>query len=217
MSTLLDLLGSNLGNDLVQGTSQQLGMDKQNAAKAVAAAMPLILGAMKNNASSDEGANSLLGALSNPKHSSGRVMDSLGSILGGSQIDNDVMDDGDKILGHLFGGNKREAADVVGKSSGIDIGQAMNILKIAAPFIMSYLARQKQQRNVSNAGGLGDLLGGLLGNQGGSALNAASLLQTFANNDSTIDDIAGMVLGGGSGKSSSGGIGDLLGGIFGGR
>ena len=214
MDSILDLLGGSLGSSLVQGTSEQLGMDQKSAANAVAAAMPLILGAMKNNASTTQGADSLLNALNNPQHSSGRVMEGLGSILGGSHIDQDVLDDGGKILGHLFGNNQKEAAEVVGKSSGINMNQALNILKIAAPLIMSYLARQKQQRNVQSAGGLGDLLGGLLGNQGGSALNAASLLQTFANNDSSIEDIAGMVLGGNR-TSGSGGIGDLLGGIFG--
>ena len=84
---------------------------------------------------------------------------------------------------------------------------AMSLLKVAAPLIMSYLGKQTKQNNVTDSNGLADMLGGLLGSQGGDMASMASLIQGFDSNDSSIDDIAGML---GGGSSSSGGIGGLL-------
>jgi len=207
MSGILDLINSEMGQQLISGTGNQMGLDKNTTSSALSTAIPLILGAMKNNSSSAEGSEQILNALDNSKHSGGSMLDNLGSILGGGSIDQDVMDDGGKILGHLFGGQENNAASTLSKSSGIDVDSAMNMLKVAAPFIMSYLGKQKSQNNISDQGGLGDLLGGLLGGQGGTMESMASLIQGFDSNDSSIDDIAGLVSGA---SGSKGGLGDML-------
>ena len=207
MSGILDLINSDMGQQLISGTGNQMGLDKNTTSSALSTAIPLILGAMKNNSSSAEGSEQILNALNNSKHSGGSMLDNIGGILGGGSIDQDVMDDGGKILGHVFGGQENNAASALSKSSGIDIGSAMNMLKVAAPFIMSYLGKQKSQNNISDQGGLGDLLGGLLGGQGGTMESMASLIQGFDSNDSSIDDIAGLVSGA---SGSKGGLGDLL-------
>ncbi len=207
MSGILDLINSDMGQQLISGTGNQMGLDKNTTSGALSTAIPLILGAMKNNSSSAEGSEQILNALDNSKHSGGSMLDNLSSILGGGSIDQDVMDDGGKILGHLFGGQENNAASTLSRSSGIDVNSAMNMLKVAAPFIMSYLGKQKAQNNISDQGGLGDLLGGLLGGQGGTMESMASLIQGFDSNDSSVDDIAGLVSGA---SGSQGGIGDLL-------
>lgn len=211
MSGILDLLNSEMGQQLVKGASSQMGMDDKSTSSALSAAMPLILGALKNNTGSAEGSEQLLGALQNSKHSSGSMLDNLGSILGGSEIDKDVMDDGGRILGHVFGGQENNAANALSKSSGIDMNSAMNLLKVAAPMVMSYLGKQTSQNNISDQGGISDLIGGLLGGQGADMSSMASLIQGFDGNDSSMDDIAGMLTGG---SKSSGGLGDLLGGFL---
>ena len=205
MASILDMLNSDSGQELIKGVSSQMGMDTSSTSGALSAAMPLILGAMKNNASSEEGSAQLMGALQNSKHSSGSMLDNLGSILGGSSIDQDVMDDGGKILGHVFGGQESNAANALSKSSGIDAGSAMNLLKVAAPLIMSYLGKQTSQSGGSQSG-IGDMLGGLLGSQGADMQSMASLIQGFDSNDSSIDDIVGMIGGGSSSKEGLGGL-----------
>lgn len=204
MSGILDLLNSSMGKELINGASQQMGLNKASTVSALGAAMPLILGAMKNNASSTDGAAGLLKALGNSNHSGGGMLDNLGSILGGSNIDDNVMSDGGNILGHVFGGQENNAANAISKSSGIDMDSAMNMMKIAAPFIMSYLGKKTLSNGISDQNGIGDLLGGLLGNDGSAQQDMASKIQGFDNNDFSIDDIAGLMSG--SGKSS-----DLLG------
>ena len=210
MSSILDLLNSSQGNDLIGGTSQQLGLSKAQTASALGAAMPLILAAMKNNSSTSDGAAGLLGALGNSKHSGG-ILDNLSSILGGSGIDEDVLTDGGNILGHVFGGQQNNAAGAISKSSGIDMNSAMSLMKVAAPFIMGYLGNQAKNNNVSDGNGLSDMLGGLLGNNGNAMQDMASKLQGFDNNDFSVDDIAGLLS---SGSKGAGGIGGMLKGLF---
>jgi hypothetical protein len=91
----------------------------------------------------------------------------------------------------------------------------MQILQVAAPILLGYLGKQKQQKNVNSESGIGDLLGGLMGG-GNKQPKQQSMIESLldGNNDgSVIDDIAGMVLGGSNQKK--GGLGGLLGGFFG--
>ena len=209
MEAILDLLQGDQGRTFVSGASKQLGIDSQQATAAVTAALPLILGALKNNARTDEGAQGLMKALGNPRHSSGSVLDNLGSILGGDHIDDDVANDGGAILGHAFRGQEQNAAGAVSRKAGINMDQAMNLMKVAAPMVMAYLGRKASQNSVNDRGGLDGLLGGLLGGLGDAPSAAASRIQDFDNNDSTVDDIADLL-----GGTSGGGLGGLVGGFL---
>ena len=212
MSGILDLLNSPIGKTLINGASQQLGQDKKQTASALSTALPLILGAMKNNASTPDGAAGLLSALGNRRHSGG-ILDSLGNILGGGGIDQDVLSGGAGILGHVFGGREQNVAQAVSKSSGMDLSSAMNILKVAGPLVMGVLGKETRQKKVTDQGGLGDLLGVMLGGGGQQEQSLVNRLLDADGDGSIIDDVAGMLLSGGGKKSS--GLGGLLGGLFG--
>jgi len=211
MAGILDLLTGPMGKTLIDGASKQFGLGEGTTQKAMSAAMPLILGAMKNNASTSDGASGLLGALMGGKHDGG-IMDKLSGILGGDKVDDDVMQDGAGILGHVFGGRQENVAQAVSKSSGIDLGSAMNILKVAGPFLMGYLGKQARAKKVQDQSGLGDLLGGMLGGGHKEQQSLVNRLLDADGDGSIIDDVAGMLLGGGK---KSGGLGSLLGGLFG--
>ncbi len=212
MSGILDLLNSPMGKTLISGAGKQLGIGDQKAGSAMQTALPLILGAMKNNASGDS-ASGLLKALGDNKHD-GSILDNLSDILGGSNINDDVLQDGAGILGHVFGGKQENVAAAVGKSSGLDLNSAMSILKVAAPFIMGYLGKQKRTQNISDTSGLEGLLGGMLGNDSQTNQSLVNRLLDADGDGSIIDDVAGMLL---SGDKKKGGLGGLLGGLFGGK
>ncbi|PCJ94175.1 MAG: hypothetical protein COA50_13570 [Flavobacteriaceae bacterium] len=208
MSGLLDLLGSPMGKQLIQGVAGQTGQSTNKTADVLSMAMPLLMGAMKKNVSSPQGAEGLLSALSS-KHSGG-ILDDLGGLFGGG-VDQTVMDDGAGILGHILGNKQPQVESALSQKSGMDIGSIASILKIAAPLLMGYLGKQKAQNNVSDANGLNGLLGGLLG---GQPKQNQSLIESLIDADgdgSVLDDVAGMVLGGGK---KTGGLGGLLGGLF---
>jgi len=211
MVNILDLLNSDPGETLINGASKQLGQDKTKTASALSVALPLILGAMKNNAKTPEGAAGLLSALGNEKHGGG-ILDNLGSLLGGGSIDDNLLKDGAGIIGHVFNGKEQNVANALSKSSGLDLESAMGILKVAAPFIMGYLGKETRQQGVSDQNGVGNILGGLLGGENSQQQNIVEKLLDADGDGSIIDDVAGMLLGGGGKKKS--GLGGLIGGLF---
>ena len=209
MSGLLDLLSSPMGKQLISGVAGQTGQSTDQTGSVLSMALPVLMGAMKKNASTPEGAQGLMNALSG-KHDGG-ILDNLGGLFGGG-VDQSVMDDGAGILKHVLGGKQPQVENALSSKSGMDAGTIGTILKVAAPLLMGYLGKKTRQNNVSDSNGIGDLLGGLMG--GGQAANQQqSLIESFLDSDgdgSILDDVAAMALGG-----KKGGIGGLLGGLFG--
>ena len=174
-------------------------------------ALPVLMKAMERNAATPEGAEGLMSALSN-KHD-GSILDNLSGLFGGG-VDETVKQDGAGILGHILGNKQQGVEQVIGQKSGLDASSVATILKVAAPLFMGVLGKQKKEQNISNSGDLTGLLGGLLG--GNETQNEQSFLEKILDADgdgSIVDDVAGMLLGGS--KKKSGGLGGLLGGLFG--
>ncbi|MFD2917770.1 DUF937 domain-containing protein [Psychroserpens luteus] len=210
MSGILDLLNSDLGKTIISGVSGSAGTDESKTSSVLTMALPVLMKAMERNASTPEGAEGLMSALNN-KHD-GSILDNLSGLFGGG-VNDDVKNDGDKILNHVLGNKKQGVEKILGEKSGLDMGSVANILKVAAPILMGVLGKQKAQNNVSSSSDLGGLLSGLLG--GNDAKEEQSFLEKILDADgdgSVIDDVAGMVLGS-AGKK--GGLGGLLGGLFG--
>ncbi|MGB6151688.1 MAG: DUF937 domain-containing protein [Pricia sp.] len=209
MSGLLDLLSSPMGKQLISGVADQTGNSTDQTGSVLTMALPLLMGAMKKNASTPEGAQGLMSALSN-KHD-GSILDNLGGLFGGG-VDSSVKEDGAGILGHVLGGKQAQVENALSQKSGMDTGSIATILQVAAPILMGMIGQQKQKQNVSDANGLQSLLGGMMGG-GKQADKQQSLIESFLDSDgdgSILDDVASLALGG-----KKGGIGGLLGGLFG--
>jgi len=210
MSGILDLLGSDLGKSIINGVAGSTGNDSGKTSSVLTMALPVLMKAMQRNASTPEGAEGLMGAIQG-KHN-GSILDNLGGLFGGG-VDDEVKNDGDKILGHVLGAKREGVEKIIGEKSGLDMGSVANILKVAAPILMGVIGKQASQQNVSSSSGIGGLLSGLLG--GNSADKEQSFLESILDADgdgSIVDDVASMVLGN---AKSKGGLGGLLGGLFG--
>lgn len=211
MAGILDILNSDLGKSIVSGVAGSTGTDSNKTSSVLTMALPVLMKAMEKNSATPEGAAGLLGALSG-KHD-GSILDNLGGLFSGG-VDETVKKDGEGILGHILGNKQKGIEQVIGQKAGLDAGSVANILKVAAPLLMGVLGKQKNEQNVSNSGDLTGLLGGLLG--GSSTDNEQNFLEKMLDADgdgSVIDDVAGMFLGGD--KKEAGGIGGMLGGLFG--
>ncbi|WP_373518606.1 DUF937 domain-containing protein [Pricia sp.] len=209
MSGLLDLLNSPMGKQLITGVASQTGNSTDQTGSVLTMALPLLMGAMKKNASTSEGAQGLMSALSN-KHDGG-ILNDLGGLFGGG-VDQSVKDDGAGILGHVLGGKQAQVENALSQKSGMDISTIATILQVAAPILMGMIGQKKQQQNVHDASGLQGMLGSMMGG-GKQASKQQSLIESFldSNGDGSIlDDVASLAPGG-----KKGGIGGLLGGLFG--
>lgn len=211
MDDLLKLLNSNMGQQIISGVSQETRQPQDKTAQVISMALPLLMGAMKRNSSSNEGAAGLLSALDS-KHD-GSILDNLGGFFEGGVAEEHKVD-GMGILGHILGGSQDNVVGALSKKSGMDSGNIMQILQVVAPIVLGYLGKQKKQSNIQSPNDLSGLLGGLMGGQNSSQSMIESLLD--GNNDgSVIDDVAGMLLNGG--KKGNSGLGGMLGGLFGGK
>lgn len=190
-----ELLNSPVGQSIIKSVAGQLGMNENEASTAVSTAMPAIFAGMTKNVGSKEGAESLNKALES-KHD-GSLLDNLSAILQGD--DGELQRDGDGILGHVFGANRSAIEKGVARKSGISLGNASSLLSTLAPIAMAYLGKEKRKAN-TGAGGLGDLLGGLLGVQQGQS--SGSIMEMLGNaldkdgDGNPLNDILGGFLGG---------------------
>ncbi len=193
---ITDLLKGSVGDELVNSVSSQLNMDKKSANNAILTALPLILAGMKKNTETDHGAQSLNNALES-KHD-GSILDNLASSL--TSNTQEIENDGNGILGHVFGDKLGFINKGVSAKTGLDSSKTKKLLAILAPIAMGIIGKQKRKSN-TGAGGLGDLLGGLLtgvkapkgkAKKGG----LGGMLSSFIDKDkdgNIMDDLAGML------------------------
>lgn len=192
MSTpsLTEELFSQLQGAPLQQVSQQLGIEPQQAASAVSAALPLLLGTLGRNAAQPQGAEALFGALQRD-HSGLDVGSVLGAVLGGSAS---PQSNGAGILGHIFGGAQPRAEQGLGQATGLGQAQAGQLLKILAPIVLAFLAKRmtqgggnatalsqtlgQERQQVAQQGGVGGgLLGAVLDQDGDGQLGIGDLLK----------------------------------------
>ncbi|WP_374011870.1 DUF937 domain-containing protein [Pseudoxanthomonas koreensis] len=163
-STLTDQLFAQLSGAPLQQISQQLGVGQAQTAGAVSAALPLLLGALGRNASQPQGAQALFGALQNDFSGGPDLGGLLGAVLGGTQS---RQTNGAGILGHVLGGQQPRAEAALGQATGLGGDKAGQLLKILAPIVLAFLARQMFQGQGAAAGASpsAGLLGSILGQE----------------------------------------------------
>ncbi len=207
MASILDILNTKAGEALVDTASTRTSEKREDVVSALGMALPVLLGAMKNNTRSSEGAAKLDNALSQDKHN-GSLMERF------KELDPDYLqDEGGKIVNNIFGENEEKISSSLSSITNLKPENLSAIIKMAAPILLSILGSQKRKDNVG-ANGLEDLLGNVLGT---NSKHDSSFLETILDRDgdgNIIDDIGGMILGGNnSGRSG----GSILGGFTGGK
>lgn len=217
--SLIDLLTGNTGNQVAEQAENKFGISKNQVIALLAVAAPLIISYLRNKSQDTKEAEALNNALDK---------DHNGSILNDASQIEARQAEGGSILDHIFGGQKSTVENQLSQNTGISIDKIGPILAMLAPVVMGYIGQQKQQSNVG-AGGLGDLLGGILGNASnqaqaqqsnplndilGSVLGGGGQSQSSGN---PLNDILGNVLGSGGNQQQGGGLGSILGNILGGK
>jgi hypothetical protein len=185
MSSILDLLTSQLGGGAIDQIARSVGGNREQVGSVVSGALPVLMGALAKNAASREGAAGLAGALE--RDHDGSILDNLGAFLGGGDAS-----PGQAILGHVLGGRQPVVERSLAKSSGLDIGQVGQILAMLAPLVMGMLGKQKRQAGL-DIGGLAEMLGGERKRMERKEAGLGGLLGSLLDSDgdgSAADDIA---------------------------
>ena len=174
----------------------QLGVDEATAEQATRQAIPALLGGLQANAEDPAGAMSLAGALGD--HPSDLID-------GGVNLDQVDANDGEKIVGNIFGPNQDQVAQTLGGNLGGQAGGLIRrLLPILAPIVLAYLTKRiRGQRQGGSQNPLDSILGG-------GATGSSNPL-----NDLLSSMLGGGPAGGRAAQSSGDPILDMLGGLLG--
>ncbi|MBK8818233.1 MAG: DUF937 domain-containing protein [Saprospiraceae bacterium] len=190
-----DLLQGPLKNVILDNITSQLGVNDTNkASSALDTTINVLMNAMAKNASSPDGAGSLVNAVT--KDHDGSILDNITDYFSGQfQPQNPSAINGKGILDHLLGGKQETAASTIGKETGMDAGQIMKMMAMVAPILMGVLGKANQNtQNAPSGGGLIDMLLNST-KKINSQSNQGGLLSQILDKDgdgSIMDDVAGM-------------------------
>lgn len=152
MSSIVEILMQQLAGSASSDIGKSLGTNQQTTQTAIAAALPLLLGAFARNSTNSQGAEALHRALA--KDHDGSVLDNLADYIGAPNLD-----DGSGILRHAFGDRQASVERGVSTASGLDTANAAKLLTVLAPIVMGMLGRNQRQQGLDSAG-LAELLAG---------------------------------------------------------
>ncbi len=192
---ILDLIRQGLGNREIDQIGRRLETGPEQTQQAIAAALPLLLGALGRNAAEPQGAAALSGALE--RDHDGSILDDLAGFLGQGQTA-----PGDGILKHVLGPRQQTVEEGLGQAYGLSGQSASTLLSLLAPIVMGALGKAKNSRSL-DPGGLSHLLQSEASSSAASSQWSGLRSLLDSNQDGEVsDDIARM----GS---------QLLGGLFG--
>ena len=118
-----------LSGSVISSIAGQTGTSEKDTQNVLANALPALVGAMAQNASTEDGANSLAKALDD--HTSSKGLASL--------LQNVDTEDGAKILTKILGGETETVRNAVAKKSGASKVDTSKILAMAAPLLLAAL------------------------------------------------------------------------------
>lgn len=197
MNLLSLLLSSLLTDSSVSALAKKTGLSATALKKLIPLAVPLLLKFLTSNASSESGALSLLGALS--QHTNQKTLS--------DQIDEADTEDGGKIIGHIFGNQSDAVTNRLAQQSGMSERDVSSALAGIAPALMSGLSAANHTVSAAPKVDLSD------------GIDLSDLLGMFAGAQSVQQVPQGQSYGGGllSGLlgGSSSGLGDLFGSMLG--
>jgi len=208
MDFLSLLTNSMTSQSSVNSISRKSGIDSSDITKLLIKAIPILIQQLSSNASSEQGAQSLLGALG--QHTSTASIE--------SQIANADTTDGSKILSHILGGNSSSVLGGLSSQTGLDESQVSGVLSNITPAMLSSLsatttAASKVQKNKKKGIDLSD---GLDMDELAQLFGGAQMSSSSKASSSGMEDVLGSLMGMSGGtasssrkKSSSSGMGML--------
>ena len=173
---LLEMIMSAQNGAAAQQAGAQLGLNQNQSQNAIAALLPAISSALKQNTANPQGLAGLLDALQNGQHE--QYLDNP-QMLGQPQ----TVNDGNAILGHLFGSKdvSRAVAGRASEKTGIGSDVLKKLLPLVATMAMGSLSKQTKAPTMQSAltglamqhlmggqkkSGLGAILGAVTGANG---------------------------------------------------
>lgn len=153
---ILDVILKESGGMLAGQLAKKFGVDAKTAESALRNLTPSVARGLQRNTGSNQGMSDLLDALNSGNHD--EKLDNFGSL----DIE-DTIQEGNDVLGHIFGNNKDVSRNVAGhaaKESGLSSGLMKKMLPVVAMVVMGMMSRKRgrtkglSRQKQDNSGGL---------------------------------------------------------------
>ena len=156
MNPILDMLMNAASGGAAQQIGHQFGLSEDQTSSAMNQLVPAVMAGLRRNTAQEGGLNSLLGALAGGNHA--QYVDNP-EVLGQQT----TVDEGNSILGHIFGSKdaSRAVAGQAAEQTGIGADVLKQMLPLVATMVMGALSKHVASAPAAADGG-GGLLGSLL-------------------------------------------------------
>ena len=151
---LMDLLSAAGADNSVNKIADSVGIDASDTQNLIGALAPALMRSFQKQAESSGGVEALQSALAKGNHQ--RYVDEPELMAA-----DDTRQDGNKILGHLFG--SKDVSRNVAAQAAADTGIDANLIKQALPLVAGLAMGALSKKSNAGASDSGDLLGNLLG------------------------------------------------------
>lgn len=141
--SLMDQLTNVVVGQISQQAASKSGMDAGLAESLMPMAMAAIMGGLRKNASQPAGAEALASALDSHD---GSLLNNLTQLS-----DDNVLADGQKMLGHILGGKREQTEQALAKTAGVGQDQVAKLLAMAAPAVLASLGRAKREQGLDTS------------------------------------------------------------------
>lgn len=179
---LLELLTQNVDtNELVENLTNQLDVDKNQVEIAIRTVIPTLIADLGSNVQSKKGAKSLMDALD--KHIDVDISD-MNDFL--SNVD---LEDGQKILKHVFGKKQTQIEKDISNRSGLEVNQVTILMSTLAPIFMAFLGNQKKESEDNFD--VTEVFGDLVGAQGLSSMLSSFMIQNKKQKENPVTKVLG--------------------------
>lgn len=178
MSILESIVGAGNGAAVDQ-LAAHFGLPREQTSDALATLMPALAAGLQKNMASQDGASSLVSALSSGHHE--KYLENPSTLTEPS-----TREDGNAILGHVLGSKdvSRAVAARASEKTGVDTGILKQMLPMVAALTMGGLSRQTHAGSALNADGQA---------ADGSIISMLEPLLDRNRDGSMVDDVVGMV------------------------
>lgn len=137
MNPILEMLMNAAGGGAVQKVGQRFGLSQEQTGSALSQLVPALMAGLQQNSSQEGGMEALLGALNRGNHA--QYLDSP------EMLEQEATtEDGNSILGHIFGSKdvSRAVAGQAAEQTGIGADILKKMLPVVATMVMGGLSKQ---------------------------------------------------------------------------
>jgi hypothetical protein len=185
MNPLIGMLASQLGGPVMQQLGQQIGADQGTTQSAVSMALPLLVGAMGNQATTSEGADTIQQVTN---ADDGSILNDLMGFIGNASAGGI----GGALLGQVLGGGTQNSmANAISQRTGLDSGAAAQLLAILTPIVIGAIGKYSQEHGGLDSGGISQVLSD---NGGGTDLLGMAARAIDADGDGDVMDDIGNII-----------------------